>query len=112
MKKGFTLIENLITLFFVFFIVLFINFIITSSFKYQNIEKNRLKNYIEFINLFNKIVSLDINSKELKPGKHESIENKIYWNVVDVNLNAKEIKFYSYKLKKEINYYYSKYLRR
>ncbi len=112
MKKGFTFIENLITLLFVFFIVLFINSVVSSSFKYQRIEKNRLKNYIELRNLFNKIVSRDMNSEELKPGKHVSIEKKIYWDVVDINRNAKKIKFYSYKLKKEINYYYSKYLRR
>jgi len=112
MKKGFTFIENLITLFFVFFIVLFINFIITSSFKYQRIERNRLLNYIEFGNLFNKIVSLDMNSEELKAGKHVSNEHKVYWEVTDIDDRAKRIRFYSYKLKKYINYYYSKYLRR
>ena len=112
MNRGYTIIENLVTLLFVFLIILYINSVLTIMFKYNRNEKLRLNNYMNFLNFYNKVISFDFNSKELSIGIHENSSLMIKWEVLKIDDNTKLIKFHSLKLNKGIIFYYSKYLGR
>ncbi len=102
MNRGYTIIENLVTLLFVFLIILYINSVLTIMFKYNR----------NVLNFYNKVISFDFNSKELSIGIHENSSLMIKWEVLKIDDNTKLIKFHSLKLNKGIIFYYSKYLGR